>query len=614
MSETMDYGLPSFGALYDAILSASDTISFPLDLLKDADQRQALRQAPHLQDFLQTVRQEAEQAYHTPFEPLTFTLLQQFEKTGERVSYEKVYFARRRHVIALTLAILMDRRDDYLDAFHDRLWAICDEYTWALPAHLPVGIDAIQANRLPPAQIIDLFSAETAHMLAEIVHLLGDRLAGWLVQRIRDEIERRIFQALFNHPQTFKWERDTHNWAAVCGGSVGMTALLLETDRERLAGMIDRLMRAMNSFLSGFGSDGGCPEGIGYWVYGFGYYVYFADMLARYTDHQINLLSSEHVQRIANFPQVISLGGSRYINYSDASATEIIHPGLASYLAEHLGVVIPDLKAPDFHSNHICRWAHLTRDLVWSNPAFLHQPVSDGTFYLNQLAWVVDRQTVNGQALIFSAKGGHNDEPHNHNDLGHFIVKTSDEDFLVDLGAGVYTRQYFGAERYTIIHTSSYGHSVPVINGMGQQAGSNHQADVLSYQTYANSLAYVLDLTNAYALPELQSFIRAFDWSVDANHAKATLLLSDTAQFSQPATFEERFISYQLPIIQAGAVIWSGQHAQLTMQFDNQQFDAQIDTIETQNHTLETVTVHQLRLITRERVTALNVELHFELT
>ena len=150
---------------------------------------------------------------------------------------------------------------------------------------------------MPPEQVVDLFAAHTAHMLTEIVSLLGELLPDWLHYRIRTEVERRVFQPAFQGSHRFWWETASMNWASVCGGCAGMAALILVEDRERLAVMIDRVVRTMECFLDGFGSDGGCPEGISYWVYGFGYFTYFAEMLSAFTAGQIDLLQSERAAR-----------------------------------------------------------------------------------------------------------------------------------------------------------------------------------------------------------------------------------------------------------------------------------------------------------------------------
>ncbi len=598
MSMGNSESLPNLRAIRTAILAASNRPpGFPLTTLRDSATLQKIRTAPHLQQFLTDMRDEAARAQSTPLSPLPFSLFHLFETTGERVPFENVYFDRRRRLLGLALTTAIDDTDAYLPALGDLIWELCNEYTWSLPAHLPVGIETVKTYRVPPEQVVDLFAAHTAHALAEVSNLLGERLEPWLHYRIRAEIERRIFQPVFYTPQHFEWESLAMNWAAVCGGCIGMAALILENDRERLVGMIDRIIRAMESFLEGFGADGGCPEGIDYWVYGFGFYTYFADMLYTFTDGQLDLFRTEHVRRIAAFPHVVSLGDNRFINYSDASEHAAIHPGLGCYLTQRQQQFIPDLHPPDFHGDPIYRWGNPTRDLLWFDATLPDNIVRYASFYLHDLSWVVDRRRVKEVMVAFSAKGGHNDEPHNHNDLGHFILHIGGESLLADLGAGVYTRQYFRDQRYDFLHTGSQGHSVPLINGQTQSAGSSHAAAVMQYESRSDGLVFALDLTRAYSVENLDSFVRSFDWSVDVGRGIAHLHLTDTFCFTAlPAAVEECFISLILPTVQGDVVCWQGKRGSITMQFDRKKFEVTVETVETQTHELEAITVYRLRL------------------
>jgi Heparinase II/III-like protein len=596
MPTTYDNRLPSFRAIREAIMAAPPRpLGFPLAALRDLDERQALRAAPHLQQFLADMRAEAARAQSTPLTPLPFSLFHLFETSGDRATYELPYFDRRRRLLGLALAAAIDEADDDLPALADLIWELCNEYTWSLPAHLPIGVAV--AHHVPPEQVVDLFAAHTAHALAEALALLGERLDPWLQYRVRTEVERRIFQPLFHDPRHFVWEAARTNWAAVCAGCAGMAALLLENDRERLAGMIERVIRTLECFLEGFGDDGGCPEGIGYWVYGFGFYTYFADMLAAFTGGGLDLLQNERVRQIVAFPHIVSLGDGASINYSDAAEHAMIHPGLGAHLVARFGQPIPGLSPPGFHSDHGYRWGHVTRDLLWTNVASLHATVADGSFYLPDLAWVVDRRILDGSTIAFSAKGGHNGEPHNHNDLGHFILHLGGESLLADLGAGLYTRQYFSTQRYEDIHTGSQGHSVPLINGQTQQAGQGYVATVLGYERQPDGVAFALDLTRAYADAALESFVRAFAWSVDPASRSATLRLTDVFRFAAPpAALDECFISLRPPTVAVGTATWSGARGTITMRFDPDQLEPIVEPIATQAHQGEPRTVYRLRL------------------
>lgn len=553
---------------------------FPYGIPVIPEQFTQLRSEPHLQDFIADIRLEAERAQTTDFPHLPFRLFQMFDADGSRQEYDELYADRRRRLGVMALTALLDTTDTTIGTLEEMIWAICNEYTWALPAHLPIGMEAKQAHRLPPEQMVSLMAAETACALAEILRLLGDQLHPFIAYRVRQEIERRVFAPLFNTSIHFGWEDTAMNWSAVCMGATGIAALILEQNSERLAGMMERVVRSMECFLEGYGNDGGCAEGINYWAYGFGYYVYFAEALYTYTNGQLDLLQGDKLRAIASFPSHVSLGSGNFINYSDGHMRVQLPTGLISRLATRLQCSVPEIVqvALTRHDNRY-RWSHAIRTLLWSNPQSLSQPTPPTTTYLPDLSWGIDRRSFGSTMVAFSAKGGHNDEPHNHNDLGHFILHIGGESLLADLGPGLYTRDYFHGDRYSFLHTSSEGHSVPLIDGHPQRGGRHHTAEVLSYEPEPDGMVFELDLTQAYAVAHLSQLTRRFVWRVDAHHHQAQLTLTDTCLFQNPATFDEVFISFHSPTLDDERIIWHGEHGTITMAYDHTSFKATVETI-----------------------------------
>ena len=85
-----------------------------------------------------------------------------------------------------------------------------------------------------------------------------------------------------------------------------------------------------------------------------------------------------------------------------------------------------------------------------------------------------------GDMLIF-AKGGHNDESHNHNDIGSFALYDEQKAVLVDVGIGTYTRFTFSEYRYDMIPwVKAENHNVPAFDGITQQYGRKYYADSFS--------------------------------------------------------------------------------------------------------------------------------------
>jgi Heparinase II/III-like protein len=597
-----------------------------------------LGQQPHLQRPLREAWAVAAAALTTPLAPLGFAAQLAYHQTGERLAFETAYHQRRQRLSALALVALLGNGSADIDSQTDNythtgiiqeleatIWEILNEYSWCLPAHLPWPTTDLTNGVQNTAfgahyAIVDLFAANTAHALAEISALLTDQLNAFLQSRIITELERRSF-AMFEQPSRFTWESKQNNWSAACAGGIGMAAMLTISDPERLAAILQRCLDAFEVYLSGFSQEGGSAEGIAYWLYGFGYFSYFSDMLFWRTAGHIDLLKLEQVQAIARFPGHLDLGGGHFINFSDAPEYCPLHSGLASHLNTRLGLQLPNATS-GFHRDHCYRWGHVARNVFWSSPPAAVVPVPPpSTAWLPDLGWLVARDcltTISKQpalTLAFAVKGGNNNEPHNHNDLGHFIMHLAGESLLCDLGRGVYNQHYFSDAGYQLLHRGSHGHSVPIIDGVVQQSTASAQAKLLDFVANttgasAVQLSLKFDLSSAYTDPEQKPnvyFTRQYDWN--SNIQGAVLRLHDVFIFNintdtntdintKPPIHqvEERFISLYPPIFGPGTVTWQGSSAQLTLAFAAPDWAATLTVTTTQAHLGEALTVYQTSL------------------
>jgi hypothetical protein len=59
--------------------------------------------------------------------------------------------------------------------------------------------------------------------------------------------------------------------------------------------------------------------------------------------------------------------------------------------------------------------------------------------------------------MAVALKGGHNNEHHNHNDVGSFVVVSGDRPLLLDPGGEVYTARTFSSRRYESNVLNSFG-------------------------------------------------------------------------------------------------------------------------------------------------------------
>jgi hypothetical protein len=600
----------TFKEIYDAITAVRELPRTLLGQEIDQPLLRQLSQTEHLKGLFAEARAEADHAKREPFPELRFSTFRLFTEQGTRQEYETPYFERRSRFISLLIIVLLEQDPSDLQTLEDLIWEICAEYTWCFPAHLSMTPDHV-----PPRQRVDLFAAETAQALAEAVYLLGDRLHSQIADRVRAEVEDRIFQPFFESSTAFGWEKSTSNWSAVCAGAAGMAAILLVQDKVRLAGMTDRVIRSMNVFLSGFGDDGCCTEGIGYWAYGFGFFYYYADMLHELTSGAIDLLRGEKIRKIATFPAAVQLSSVSYVSFSDAWPDSQPHTGLLCRLHRRLGQPLPEMiSVPRLY--RINRWAHASRNLFWSEAELLNGPLAQGVFFFPDAGWAVAKADHAGRPFGLACKGGHNDEHHNHNDLGHFILHVDGESLLADLGAGVYTKEYFGEKRYEYLHSASEGHSVPLVNGCQQAAGRAYAAELVGRETEGGRLEAEVDLTQAYpAESGLMKLTRSFSWRLAPDSPQAELSIVDSYSFHEADNrVEELFMSFHRPTAEPGCIIWQGERGRAVLDFDQDMLHAEVEEIASQLHNGEPVLVYRVRLTARELGAEVRIPLSFTLT
>jgi len=386
----------------------------------------------------------------------TYTLYRRFRVAGERFPYERPYFEKRTLLTQSVLSAWADPSEERINRVSDLLWNICEESTWVLPAHESKG-----------KGYIDLFAAETGCELAHVLSLLGENLNDEIRARVRDEIRARICDPYLKHAGEYSWGGGRNNWTGVCAGSVGQVFLLLEDDPGRLENAITSVITQLDRFIANaFEADGGCLEGIGYWNYGLIHFVGFAEMLRERTKGAMDLMANPKLAAIARYPLAAYLGNGLYASFADAEERSSVRPFLAARFAERHGATALLGLASDMTD---WRLSSSLRNLAWWDGSDAPEPALEDVF-----------MPVSGIARFILApfalaiKAGHNDEPHNHNDVGSFILAVDGRVFLCDPGRGLYSASYFGGKRYDNVFANSYGHSVPRIGGALQARGREH--------------------------------------------------------------------------------------------------------------------------------------------
>ncbi len=455
-------------------------------------------------------REESLKGADVPLPELTDELYRRFHITGERVVFERPYFERRRLLGESAFALLACAEADLPEltrCFLTRLRAVFFEESWALAAHVadPSGRDPM---------VIDLFGAETAHAMAEMVAVFGRIIPEELQQEIRTRLRTTIFENYRDHAESLPWTSMTNNWNSVCHQGVLSAALILEDDLDLVASMLALSARYLPLFLEGFGADGGCNEGPSYWSYGFGFFAALNEVLEWRTSGRLSLFEgSALVPSIARYGPTISLSGGHVVNFSDGSDRPLA-PWLLQYLGVRLGETSclrlaaanaallrarastwsePPPSQKDFTS-----WVRTLRHCPEPESGAVAVPLEDS--YLPDLAvWVVRGRDASGHLWEVAAKAGHNEEHHNHNDVGNFVLNVDSVPLITEIGAPVYVKAFFKRElRYRFLAARSLGHSVPLVNGQEQVVGEEYLGRMLRADLQTDPASFQVDFAAAY--------------------------------------------------------------------------------------------------------------------
>lgn len=522
-----------------------------------------------------------------PTPPTTYTLYRQFESSGVREGYEAVYFARRAQLSRAVLEMLLG--DDSLrDVVHDILWTICEETTWVLPAHEEQGPSLwrpkspVRTSRLGAhtaltrePNSIDLFAAETGASLAETLHFVGERLTPEVCQRVRQEVERRIFMPYLAYGRSHWWHRSGMNWNGVCNGAIGLAFMRLERDPATLGQALDQVLEGLEAYIAtGFEGDGGSIEGVGYWNYGLLYYVTLAELLRERSDGRMDLLAAPRLRDIVQFPLAMALSPGRFAALGDATEEQALAPGIIQRLAERTGVdeLRAMIAAPEKlgGAGHMGKLAIVLRNAAWWD-GVVHPfpPTARQDAYLEGSAVIrLTGEAPGGRPLALVAKAGHTDGHHRHADVGSFVLHVDGESLLCDPGPGRYSREYFCQARYENLFCSSLGHSVPRIGGQLQSAGSefggcrHYAGRIVAHGQQSGSKYVTIEFQAAYELPELCSALRTLCLQPDTGE----VTLEDSFTFTDaPLEVQEALMTWCTVDVEGPTARVIGRHSQLTM-------------------------------------------------
>ena len=471
---------------------------------------------------------EGEKALCYQWQVIKATDYIEFERSGDRNIMQKPYGENANALASLFLAELAEGKGRFIDQIINGVFYYCEMSSWCYSAHFyiqPSGRALPEVNY----PVIDLGAAGTSVFLSWVYyyfHNQFDKVNPEISRRLYSEIDERIMTPYLENDSYWWMAQNYHgqminNWNPVCNSEVLLTFMLLENDKERLAKAVHRSMVSVDRYFNYVHEDGGCEEGPGYWNIAPGKALDYMQILNLITADKANIFDVPQIRKMGEYIAHSYVGNGYVVNFADASVRAGHDPFLiyrygkavgSDMLKQHASYVFKDKVRPK-----------LTKDLFRSMEALAvldELKATPAKHMAPKVSWYPETELcfMHNDNAFFAAKGGYNDESHNHNDVGTFSLWVNNTPMIIDAGVGTYTRQTFSSERYSIWTMQSNYHNVPMINGVPQKHGRKYKA----MDAKVSSNRFSLNMAAAY--PEQA---KVDSWVRDYTFKKHELVIED---------------------------------------------------------------------------------------
>ncbi|MCQ2396621.1 MAG: hypothetical protein MJ106_02860 [Lentisphaeria bacterium] len=477
----------------------------------------------------------------------TDELYLEFQKNGNRSNFEGRYFRKLEMFNILVLAECLTDNGEYLPKINALLDSILSERSWVLPAH-----DSALLNFNGKDLYADLGCSSRAAELAQARHFLADRLSPEMRERIRCEILRRALEPYRvvirtgEAPSGTHWMVGNNNWNAVCTRNMVICALCLLPTRHERAEILAAAEYSNKCFASGFTPDGYCSEGVGYWGYGFGFFMMMHEYVMTATAGRLNYLAQHPVlHEVCAYARKIMMDENVIPAYADCGTAQPDYSPQVLIQRNYPETLLKRVKNRTYPYHNIIEIACHAFTGDDEAIAASAQKAPDEAFwepctYFDAAGVLICRTETDGHGrLSASIKGGNNAEMHNHNDVGSYIIALDNRSLVIDPGNEIYTRRTFSSERYVSQVLNSFGHDVPLVAENLQKTGAKARGVVTEFHSDDASTIWTIDMSSCYAVPELVALTRRFVF----DRVRKIVTVTDDVSFSSPQKFEDAIIT-----------------------------------------------------------------------
>lgn len=515
---------------------------------------------------------------------ITASLYLDYKYKGRRVDFENLHNKRQEMISLLTIGAIISDDDTYIPQLVNGLWLLLEESTWVAPAHIVVQK---QGADLPAVSTsyVDLHASRTGYRVALIQFLLKDKLEKYskvVNQRIFAELDKRIVQPYLNNDRFFWMGLNggvVNNWNAFNNSNCFNALIYSQVSADTLKQLAQKIILSSDAFLNHYPADGGCDEGPSYWDMAGGRLINLLDQLKAISSNHIDFAENKLLHNMGSYTYKMHISDKFYTNFADAHAIYTQNPvSIFQY-----GSMFNDEKLKEYAAfvfeqrrkewgNDIVDFVELLKvhQKLSATPA--KAPYPKRTSLPNLQVFTGRQQEGSNKGLFFAIKGGHNNESHNHNDIGNFIVYVDGNPLLIDVGVGTYTAKTFSKQRYEIWNVQSNWHNCPTINGFEQKDGRKYAASKVNEIHKDNIEQISMDISKSYPT---EAGIDYWDREIILDRSKKQINITDKFGLNKTIKNNElNYIAVIKPTLTTGKLNFDNK---ATLQFDASKFDVVIN-------------------------------------
>jgi hypothetical protein len=456
-------------------------------------------------------------------------------RSGDRK--QGAYAAPRRALLAVVMAELVEGEGRFTDQIINGVWYYSEQTWWGWSAHLP------NPKGLPDIKnpSIDLGVGEIANILSWTWFLFKDefdKVHPFISTRLKDEIMYKAVTPYYER-NDFWWQgldgsRDVNNWNPWTNHNMLTAILIVEDDWDRKVAGVQKVIKSLDQFVNVYPDDGGCDEGPSYWGRAGASLYQNLDLLKRVTNGRFDVFDHQLIKNMGTYIYKAYINYPYFINFADADATTGSRPQIIYSFGKDIGDPVMwkfgaflakkqgwGEEAPGGKVDEQIMQLMLLDEI--ENSEAENALISDFWLPDTEVAGARD-QAGSVEGFFFAAKGGHNAESHNHNDLGSCVMYYNGEPCLIDIGRETYTAKTFSSRRYEIWTMQSQYHNLPKINGVDQMQGRSYEAENTTFTANKSRAIFTTDIAGAY--PE-QASVKKWVRSYRLDRGKRFIISDD---------------------------------------------------------------------------------------